>query len=136
MVSLLRSRYEKRKDKALRAGETPRSIERKPDSFYIHFLMPDRFDKRNPRVNTAKGITKDAGKRRVQVDGQATGHWSIPTLLRSSLEAPSLLGFDDLPEPQITPALEETKQSNTSNRVPPVADDDDEFEIQTLTVAH
>ncbi|GKA38664.1 hypothetical protein Tco_0731215 [Tanacetum coccineum] len=90
----------------------------------------------NPRVNTAKGITKDAGKRRVQVDGQATGHWSIPTLLRSSLEAPSLLGFDDLPEPQITPALEETKQSNTSNRVPPVADDDDEFEIQTLTVAH
>ena len=29
----------------------------------------------NPKVNTAKGITKDAGKRRVQADGQGTGHW-------------------------------------------------------------
>ncbi|GKB64952.1 hypothetical protein Tco_0921138 [Tanacetum coccineum] len=28
----------------------------------------------NSTVNTAKGITKDAGKRRVQADGQATGH--------------------------------------------------------------
>ncbi|GJR80537.1 Toll/interleukin-1 receptor domain-containing protein [Tanacetum coccineum] len=29
----------------------------------------------NPKVNTANKITKDAGKRRVQADGQATGHW-------------------------------------------------------------
>ncbi|GJR84007.1 hypothetical protein Tco_0154792 [Tanacetum coccineum] len=28
----------------------------------------------NSTVNTAKGITNDAGKRRVQADGQATGH--------------------------------------------------------------
>ena len=26
-------------------------------------------------VNTANGITNDAGKRRVQADGQGTGHW-------------------------------------------------------------
>nr|GEU50729.1 hypothetical protein [Tanacetum cinerariifolium] len=29
----------------------------------------------NPKVDTAKGITKDAGKRRVQADGQGTGQW-------------------------------------------------------------
>lgn len=29
----------------------------------------------NPKANTAKVITKDAGKRRVQADGQGSGHW-------------------------------------------------------------
>ncbi|GJY84733.1 hypothetical protein Tco_0498759 [Tanacetum coccineum] len=29
----------------------------------------------NPKVNNVKGITKDAGKRRIQADGQVTGHW-------------------------------------------------------------